>query len=382
MKIYRSSSNPAIESGQYTFDLLTEVDKDIVQCGSDNASFKHQRRYDHSENPWLLVRAILLAPLALLRTIVVFSLIFFAAFSTTAILRGRAVNDMRGFWRKFIEKGMVYGTRVALFAVGMYWFNYEYVTEEEMQEMQSVVRSRKHTIEKMHQEDQKLPQELVNDKSIDPYIIACNHVSTFDSFVLKHCMGSISALAKADVRNGVLGKVCENLGCLFVDKKNSKQIISEIYRRTEKYYEIARDKSAPRPSRLIIYPEGTTTSGHQLIRFHNGAMRAGAPIQPVMIRFPYKYFNICWTTSIEAWKFFLIHWTQLYIPITIVIFPKYIPDEEERQDPSYYAENLRRVMCCGANLHAGPNEHKMTLDPSFFNRYHKAELTKKHEKEE
>ena len=158
-----------------------------------------------------------------------------------------------------------------------------------------------------------------------------------------------------------------------MEKNNAKKIVEEMYQRTNEYYEYKRnmkpdDVSLPK---LIVYPEGTTTSGHQMIRFHLGAFRSGAPIQPIVLRFPYEYFNFGWTTSIAAWKYFLIHWTQLYIPLTVVKFPPYIPNEEERQNPLFYAENVRRIMCCASNIHAGPDEHKMALDPTLFNRYYK-----------
>jgi lysophosphatidylcholine acyltransferase/lyso-PAF acetyltransferase len=40
--------------------------------------------------------------------------------------------------------------------------------------------------------------------------------------------------------------------------------------------------------------EGTTTNGDYLLPFKTGAFLAKAPIQPVILRYPYKRFNPAW----------------------------------------------------------------------------------------
>lgn len=40
--------------------------------------------------------------------------------------------------------------------------------------------------------------------------------------------------------------------------------------------------------------EGTTTNGDYLLPFKTGAFLAKAPVQPVILRYPYKRFNAAW----------------------------------------------------------------------------------------
>lgn len=40
--------------------------------------------------------------------------------------------------------------------------------------------------------------------------------------------------------------------------------------------------------------EGTTTNGDYLLPFKTGAFLAGAPVQPVILRYPYSIFSPAW----------------------------------------------------------------------------------------
>lgn len=42
---------------------------------------------------------------------------------------------------------------------------------------------------------------------------------------------------------------------------------------------------------LVIFPEGTTTTGSALIDFKLGAFRPMCPVQPVTIKYPHNHFN-------------------------------------------------------------------------------------------
>jgi lysophosphatidylcholine acyltransferase/lyso-PAF acetyltransferase len=41
-------------------------------------------------------------------------------------------------------------------------------------------------------------------------------------------------------------------------------------------------------------PEGTTTNGDYLLPFKTGAFLAKAPVQPVILRYPYRRFSPAW----------------------------------------------------------------------------------------
>jgi 1-acyl-sn-glycerol-3-phosphate acyltransferase len=363
----------------FTYDLLVEREQNIEMSGITDIDNEYQERRDESHTTWALTRAILLSPLAITRAFIVFSTIFLAAAASTLLLNGRKYSNLNGFIRRLFDFIFYIGTRISVFILGIHWIEYVYISDEEMKKMQDTVRNRVHSplpTSNSSEPDKKLDAKLVNDHTIDPYLIVSNHVTSFDSFILKHCMGTITAVAKDDVKESAIGTIAKNMDCLFVDKNNKKQIVEEMFNRTKHYYEHlqknVRSINDPRPPRLIIYPEGTTSSGHQMLRFQTGACRSGAPIQPVVLRFPYKFFNCGWTGNIAPWKYFLLQWTQFNVKLTVFIFPKYIPNEEERNNSMFYAENLRRVMCCGANLHCDKEgDFKMKLSPALFNRFYK-----------
>uniref|UniRef100_A0A3B3ZCL9 Phospholipid/glycerol acyltransferase domain-containing protein n=1 Tax=Periophthalmus magnuspinnatus TaxID=409849 RepID=A0A3B3ZCL9_9GOBI len=66
---------------------------------------------------------------------------------------------------------------------------------------------------------------------------------------------------------------------------------------------------------MLMFSEGTTTNGKALIKFKPGAFLAGVPVQPVLLSYPNKLF-----------------------------LPVYNPSEEEKNDPSLYADNVEKHM--------------------------------------
>ena len=96
-------------------------------------------------------------------------------------------------------------------------------------------------------------------------------------------------------------------------------------------------------TRLLIFPEGTTTNGSCLIHFHSGAFKAGLPVQPVIIRYPFNHFSITWETipvSVYIWRLI----TQFRHHCQLIHFPVYYPNEKERSNPTLFAENVSFVM--------------------------------------
>ena len=45
-------------------------------------------------------------------------------------------------------------------------------------------------------------------------------------------------------------------------------------------------RSEPRP--VLILPEGTTHNGHSLLKFFSGAFEGGGPVQPILLKYPYR----------------------------------------------------------------------------------------------
>lgn len=193
------------------------------------------------------------------------------------------------------------------------------------------------------------------------YTIVSNHVSMLDVFIHLQEFGPLSMLGKGTLRKiPIVSTVIEQMNCLLYDH-NTKGKLMDMMREREMAY-----RSDDSKSRLIIYPEGTTTNGQHLIQFHRGAFVNGSPVQPVVIHHPFKHFNIAWD-SISSIHFFLRLLSQFVNRTTIVHFPPYEPTPFEKEHPDVFSENVRRIMCHGTNL-VVPGQ-PMKLSKCFFTRW-------------
>uniref|UniRef100_R7WDF3 Uncharacterized protein n=1 Tax=Aegilops tauschii TaxID=37682 RepID=R7WDF3_AEGTA len=146
--------------------------------------------------------------------------------------------------------------------------------------------------------------------------------------------------------------------------------------------------------------EGTTTNGDYLLPFKTGAFLARAPVQPVILRYPYKRFSPAWDSmdgfsvpdayndhmyeqenemlflelmmsSLNAYildvtlmnflslatilpmyplYLFTMEYTEFVNYLEVVHLPVYYPSEQEKDDPKLYADNVRKLMAVEGNL--------------------------------
>jgi 1-acyl-sn-glycerol-3-phosphate acyltransferase len=380
-------------------DILTQEEDPTVQLvGLKDIDDPFNERHDYSSSPCLLLRAILILPLTLIRVILLTGIILIFSGLLLLVIRGEGYSRLRGWKKRLFEFVYYCGNRTCLFIIGVYWLKIVEIKESTLASYQKIVRSRHvATVKKKEMDSQdknhnfstyKLDPDLYSKYDIDPAaIVVSNHVCPFDPFLIAYLFDNpVTFVAKAEVKQSILAITAKMMEVLYVEKNNQEKLIHDMYERIREYYEhlSARNKKKgdteqivneqeeedeQRPPPLVIFPEGTTTSGYQMLKFHTGAFRFGAPVSPLVIRLPYKWFNMGWTSTIPSWKYFLFHYSQLYIPVTVIKFPKYIPNEQERDDPIYYAENVRRVMVHGSN-EACPDLPRMTLRDRLFSRYY------------
>ncbi|KAG6401001.1 hypothetical protein SASPL_137846 [Salvia splendens] len=115
---------------------------------------------------------------------------------------------------------------------------------------------------------------------------------------------------------------------------------------TDRIREAYQDEFAPR---MIIFPEGTTTNGDYLLPFKTGAFLAKAPVQPVILRYPYRRFSPAWD-SISGARHVILLLSQFVNYIEVKRLPVYHPSEQEMEDPKLYAANVRKLMAQEGNL--------------------------------
>ena len=112
------------------------------------------------------------------------------------------------------------------------------------------------------------------------YVIASNHQSQYDIFVLYGWLGiDFKWVMKQELRKvPALGIACEKIGHIFIDRSNTAAALKSL--------EEAKSKVVDGTS-VIFFPEGTRSRDGNLGKFKKGAFRMaldlGIPILPVTI---------------------------------------------------------------------------------------------------
>lgn len=121
----------------------------------------------------------------------------------------------------------------------------------------------------------------VHGRTIDgPVLFVANHVSWMDISAMLTVVDA-GFIGKHELRRWpVLGLLIRRGGTIFIDRGSAGAAggaVAEMVRRLD------------RGDRAAVFPEGTTSSGDEVRRFHprlfDAALRSGAPVQPVALRY-------------------------------------------------------------------------------------------------
>ncbi|OQS06013.1 lysophosphatidylcholine acyltransferase [Thraustotheca clavata] len=257
----------------------------------------------------ILVMCILLVPLIrIVLAIAVGIPILLLAFLGTV---GHKRHDENGNerplskWRRAIVYPIRGLLRLLLFIFGFYWIKVKYP-------------ERKRDMTKTH-------------------LIICNHISFIDGiFMAAHCFPSVAIRSDmADIP--LVGNVIRALDPVLIERKTAagrKKAFNDIRNHMI-------DENFPP---LLIFPEGTTSSQDYLTKFKRGAFVAGLPVQPVILQYPYKHFDISWPPSVSAAYLLFRMLCQVYMSMEVRYLEPYSPSVDEQASPDMYAENVRQYM--------------------------------------
>ena len=207
--------------------------------------------------------------------------------------------------------------------------------------------------------EKKVPYEDVYKKYLGPdydfnqkdySLIICNHIGFFEVAInmIKYSCGFI---AKKDIRNYYfVGTIAELIGCLFVDRENEnarKKIFEELEKRQRDYY----NKKNLCP--LVLFPEGTTTTGNHILKYKKGAFYALLPIKPEIINIYHEdeyhvaigAANVV-MSSLRSLAYFTINMYFVDLPVinpTEYMFEKYKDLGKEKWE--IFAEVTRKIIC-------------------------------------
>ena len=201
------------------------------------------------------------------------------------------------------------------------------------------------------------------------YVIVANHLGYIDILVLLSMFRG-SFVAKGELENAfVVGRLARALQCMFVRKGQS--LTSQLINRVRSTYQCHEERetcpSCPAcMSKLVIFPEGTTSNGTAMVPFRTGIFNAGLPVKPVCIQFPYQHFNLSWET-IRFREHLFRTMTQVRNLVHCIELPVYEPSEEEKLDARLYALNVQQEMATALQIPIQPlNRRHKFLYHSFL----------------
>jgi len=187
-----------------------------------------------------------------------------------------------------------------------------------------------------------------SDAGLTPVIVS-NHTCYMDGVVLAGKLGAPRVVAMAATRKvPIVGKIMEEMDVIFVDRKDkaSREMTKEAIREHCSSWQ-------PGDRPLLIFPEGTTTNGREIIPFRKGAFEPGVPVRPVLIVYngqwdpastSYRRLEsgeVVGYSEVEWVRDFFGHWTH---PVHIRVLAPYVPDAREREDAALFASNVCAMM--------------------------------------
>lgn len=121
-----------------------------------------------------------------------------------------------------------------------------------------------------------------------PVMLVANHVSWLDIYAINAVL-PVRFVAKSEIRAWpVIGWLSAHAGTLFIERarrRDTVRISGEIA------------GAMQRGDVVTVFPEGTTTDGSKVLRFHSSllqpALQAGAAVQPVALRYGRDDGSLC-----------------------------------------------------------------------------------------
>ena len=162
-------------------------------------------------------------------------------------------------------------------------------------------------------------------------MIVANHVSWLDIFAINAIIPA-RFVAKAEVRRWpVVGWLCARAGTLFIERtrRNHTTRINEAVGAALAAGEV-----------FAVFPEGTTTDGSMLLKFHASllepALAVGAAVQPVALRYERTDGTLCTECAYDGdksvWQTLLGITSQREILVHVCFLKRLYPEERHRRD--------------------------------------------------
>lgn len=120
--------------------------------------------------------------------------------------------------------------------------------------------------------------QVTGTPAAEPALVAANHVSWIDIFAI-NAVQPVRFVSKAEAAQWpLIGPLVRGVGTLFIERERAQDVVRVIREMAQ---------SLQGGDHVGVFPEGTTTLGHQLLPFHANLFQAACtgdvPVQPVLL---------------------------------------------------------------------------------------------------
>ncbi|OIW17033.1 hypothetical protein TanjilG_13852 [Lupinus angustifolius] len=171
-------------------------------------------------------------------------------------------------------------------------------------------------------------------------IIVSNHVSYIEPIFYFYELFATIVASESHDSLPFVGTIVRAMQVIYVDRSSPssrKQVVQEIKRRA----------SYDKFPRVLLFPEGTTTNGRNLISFQLGAFIAGYPIQPVIVRYPHVHFDQSWG-SVSLAMLMIRMFTQFHNFFEVEYLPVIYP-LDDKETAVHFRERTARAIATAIN---------------------------------
>ncbi|KAJ7951041.1 Lysophospholipid acyltransferase [Quillaja saponaria] len=172
-------------------------------------------------------------------------------------------------------------------------------------------------------------------------IIVSNHVSFIEPIFYFYELFPTIVASESHDSLPFVGTIIRAMQVIYVNRfsqASRKQAVNEIKRKA----------SCDRFPRLLLFPEGTTTNGRNLISFQLGAFIPGYPIQPTIVRYPHVHFDQSWG-HISLAKLMFRMFTQFHNFFEVEYLPVVSPVDNRKETTSHFAERTSHAIATALN---------------------------------
>ncbi|KAI3681679.1 hypothetical protein L6452_36482 [Arctium lappa] len=297
-ELMRTQENPygAIGSGGFEADGSTTVDP-----------FRNQTPKIEGVYEW--VKMLVILPIALVRLVLFGLCLLIGYVATKFALHGwKDKQNPMPKWRCRVMWITRFTGRGILFSFGYHWIN---------------------------RKGKPAPREVAP-------ILVSNHVSYIDPIFFFYELSPTIVASESHDSMPFVGTIIRAMQVIYVNRfsyQSRKHAVNEIKRKA----------SSNKFPRVLLFPEGTTTNGRQLISFQLGAFLPGYPIQPVVIRYPHVHFDQSWG-HITVPKLMFRMFMQFHNFMEVEYLPVMTPSQHHKESAARFAERTGIAMASALNV--------------------------------